>query len=151
MSMVGIKSSISLVHTQHDQEHIAILASLLAYSSKLRPTTKRSSETAAARNRKVASRAIPLGGLEVENQKPFCPGIPGADKTVLTSVAVNLQFKTRPAYIYFDYQQHQTERTRPSLDERLKSIFLYSMVCAHNSPESTVAAEADPARTQVEL
>ena len=101
--------------------------------------------------------------LETNNQTLFCPGIPGAGKTILTSIVVeNLttRFQSNKsigiAYIYCNfrqqhtqkiidllasllkqlaecqpslpmsvkdlYDQHKTKRTRPPIDEILRSI-----------------------------
>ena len=101
--------------------------------------------------------------LETNNQTLFCPGIPGAGKTILTSIVVeNLTTRfqsdknTGIAYLYCNfrrldeqkidyllasllkqlaecqpslpasvkdlYDRHRTKRTRPSIDEILRSI-----------------------------
>ncbi|KAL5041685.1 hypothetical protein BDW71DRAFT_211883 [Aspergillus fruticulosus] len=69
--------------------------------------------------------------VEVQGQLLFCPGIPGAGKTVLTSLAAeNLmeRFSAHTdvaiAYIYFDFQQPETQSREGILASLLKQLVL---------------------------
>ncbi|PVH99572.1 purine and uridine phosphorylase, partial [Periconia macrospinosa] len=67
-----------------------------------------------------------LGG---DKQTLFCPGIPGAGKTILTSVVVNdliTRFHSNPevgiAYIYFNFRQRETQKLGDILASLLKQL-----------------------------
>ena len=82
--------------------------------------------------------------LQVDKQTLFCPGIPGAGKTILTSIVVN-ELTTRfgndksigVAYIYCNFRQQNEQKAgdllanllrqlvqgRPSLPEDVKSLY----------------------------
>ncbi|KAK4163274.1 hypothetical protein QBC43DRAFT_301253 [Cladorrhinum sp. PSN259] len=82
--------------------------------------------------------------VKTENQILFCPGIPGAGKTILTAIAVDdltTRFETDKsigiAYIYCNFRQHdqqnaedliasllkQLAQRRPSLPDVVKSLY----------------------------
>lgn len=63
------------------------------------------------------------------SQTLFCPGIPGAGKTIMSSIVINyLMEKTREdntiivAYIYCDYKQYGAQETKDLLANLLKQI-----------------------------
>jgi hypothetical protein len=82
--------------------------------------------------------------LTTTKQTLFCPGIPGAGKTVITSIVVNYLCKefendasVGVAYLYCNYQRQQEQRStglllsllkqlvqeRPSVPEHVKSLY----------------------------
>ncbi|VBB75925.1 Putative protein similar to ANR50 of Homo sapiens [Podospora comata] len=69
------------------------------------------------------------GWLSASNQTLFCPGIPGAGKTILTSVVVDhlgSKFHNDPkigiAYIYFNFQRQDKQKIDDLLASVLKQI-----------------------------
>jgi DNA replication protein DnaC len=79
--------------------------------------------------------------LQTGKQSLFCPGIPGAGKTILTSIIVENLVHHNPnigiAYLYCNFRRHdeqkaedllasllkQLAQTRPHLPESVKSLY----------------------------
>lgn len=80
--------------------------------------------------------------LETDNQTLFCPGLPGAGKTIQTSVVVNdlyNRFQNDPtvgiAYFYLNYRRHKDQKI-----EELLACLLRQLATCHNSlPHSVLA------------
>jgi hypothetical protein len=69
------------------------------------------------------------GWVEANNQTLFCPGIPGAGKTILTSVVVGdlyARFQNDPnvgiAYIYCNFQRQDEQKAEDLLANLLKQL-----------------------------
>jgi Cdc6-like AAA superfamily ATPase len=67
--------------------------------------------------------------LEADHQTLFCPGIPGAGKTILTSIVVEeltTKFSNDPivgiAYIYFNFQRQEEQKIDDLLASLLKQL-----------------------------
>ena len=67
--------------------------------------------------------------LETENQTLFCPGIPGAGKTILTSIIVDeliTRFSNDPtvgiAYLYCNFRQQDEQKAQDLLASLLKQL-----------------------------
>ena len=67
--------------------------------------------------------------LNTSNQTLFCPGIPGAGKTILTSIVINdlvtkasKHGKTGVAYIYFNFQRKSEQTIENILRSLLKQL-----------------------------
>jgi Cdc6-like AAA superfamily ATPase len=67
--------------------------------------------------------------LETENQTLFCPGIPGAGKTILTSLVIEEltshfhdDKRIGVAYIYFNFQRRDEQNVDASLASLLKQL-----------------------------
>ncbi|KAM0264877.1 hypothetical protein ACHAQJ_000393 [Trichoderma viride] len=67
--------------------------------------------------------------LVTEKQTLFCPGIPGAGKTILTSIVIDdveAKFQADPttgiAYIYCNYRRHEEQRIEDLLASLLKQL-----------------------------
>jgi hypothetical protein len=67
--------------------------------------------------------------LHTSKQTFFCPGIPGAGKTIITSIVVNhlrTEFQNDAnigiAYLYCNYQQQQQQKTEDLLSSLLKQL-----------------------------
>lgn len=66
---------------------------------------------------------------ETNQQTMFCPGIPGAGKTIITSIVVDellSRFQMNKgigvAYLYFDYRLHDTQTPAHVLSSLLKQL-----------------------------
>ena len=69
--------------------------------------------------------------LKTSKQTLFCPGIPGAGKTILTSIVVDnliTQFQNNPkigiAYVYLDFRQQDKQKAEDLLASLLKQLSL---------------------------
>ncbi|BCR91451.1 uncharacterized protein ACHE_70294S [Aspergillus chevalieri] len=69
--------------------------------------------------------------LKQTNQTLFCPGMPGAGKTIITSIVVNHlhdKFRNEPsigiAYLYCTFQQQQEQRPVDLLTNLLKQLIM---------------------------
>jgi hypothetical protein len=67
--------------------------------------------------------------LDTENQTLFCPGIPGAGKTILTAIAINdltTRFQDNQdvgiAYIYCNFQRKDEQKAQDLLASLLKQL-----------------------------
>lgn len=142
--MLGIENVINKLHNrQLDQEHQAILDWLtpIDYASQQNDYLKR---------RQPGTGQWLLDSAEYQTWVPtsqqtlFCPGIPGAGKTILTSIVID-HLSTRfqndadigIAYVYFNYKQNvdkqnvdnllssllkQLSQERPSLPDSVKAL-----------------------------
>ena len=77
--------------------------------------------------------------LNTDNQTLFCPGIPGAGKTILTSIVVE-ELTTRfynnksigIAYLYCNFRRHHEQKVRDLLTSLLKQL----IQCQSSLPDS---------------
>jgi hypothetical protein len=67
--------------------------------------------------------------LEKDKQTLFCPGIPGAGKTILTSIVIdglNTRFQSNTnvgiAYIYYNFRQQDEQKSEDLLAILLKQL-----------------------------
>jgi Cdc6-like AAA superfamily ATPase len=67
--------------------------------------------------------------IENDNQTLFCPGIPGAGKTILTSIVVeelNSRYQHYPSigivYLYFNFRRHREQMLEDLLGSLLKQL-----------------------------
>ncbi|XEU97295.1 hypothetical protein FSHL1_002581 [Fusarium sambucinum] len=80
-----------------------------------------------------------LGWLAASNQTLFCPGIPGAGKTILTSIIVdflnsrfNKDSEIGIAYIYYNFRRHHEQK----IGDLLASVLKQLTQCRKPLPES---------------
>lgn len=124
-----------LVHGQHDQEHQAIL-------NWLTPFDYASQHSDFIRRRQAGTGQWLLDSVEfqawlnTDKQTLFCPGIPGAGKTIITAIVIDyLQSKFRDdqstgiAYIYCNFRRQDEQRAEDLLASLLKQL-------AHSRPAS---------------
>ena len=125
--MVGIQEDVSkLVRVQHSQEHEAILRWLspINYAPQQRDSiTRRQPGTG---QWLLDSREFRTW-LKTSKQTLFCPGIPGAGKTILTSIIIDdllTKFQNDAsvgiAYVYCSYQPQQEQKPEDLLLSLLK-------------------------------
>ncbi|OPB46466.1 ankyrin repeat protein [Trichoderma guizhouense] len=135
----GVKQSVDrLVNVYHDQKNIAIL-------DWLTPFDYSTQQSDYLRRRQEGTGEWLLNSDEfqawIQNKDHilFCPGIPGAGKTVLTSVVVDHlhsrfqeDSKTGIAYFFFDYKQQDEQST----DTLLASFLRQLAACQSSLPEA---------------
>jgi Cdc6-like AAA superfamily ATPase len=134
----------TLLHRQHDQEHEQILKWLT-------PIDYAPQQSDYIRRRQPETGQWLLGSaeyqawLKTDKHTLFCPGIPGAGKTILTAIVIdhlNTRFQNDTdigiAYVYFNYKQNvdkqnvnnlllsllkQLSQERPSLPDSVKALY----------------------------
>ncbi|KAJ4859583.1 ankyrin repeats (many copies) domain-containing protein [Trichoderma breve] len=131
----GVKEAVDrLVNVYHDERNIAILDWLISlnYSTQLSDYLRRRQEGTG--NWLLRSDQFQMW-VKTEKQMLFCPGMPGAGKTVLTSIVVDylhswLQTDSKAgiAYFFFDYKR-QEEQTI----EALLAVFLRQLTACQTS------------------
>ncbi|KAL6812087.1 ankyrin repeat-containing domain protein [Trichoderma sp. SZMC 28015] len=131
----GVKETVDrLVNVYHDERNIAILDWLISlnYSTQLSDYLRRRQEGTG--NWLLSSDQFQMW-VKTEKQMLFCPGMPGAGKTVLTSIVVDylhswLQTDSKAgiAYFFFDYKR-QEEQTI----EALLAVFLRQLTACQTS------------------
>ncbi|KAL7957331.1 ankyrin repeat-containing domain protein [Trichoderma compactum] len=135
----GVKQSVDrLVNVYHDQRNIAIL-------DWLTPPDYSAQQSDHLRRRQEGTGEWLLNSDEfqawVQNKDHilFCPGIPGAGKTVFTSIVVDHlhsrfqeDSKTGIAYFFFDYKQQDEQTTDALLARLLRQL----AACQSSLPEA---------------
>lgn len=138
-----------LVHVYHDQRNIAIL-------DWLTPITYTTQQSDYLRRRQQGTGEWLLNSdqfqtwVKNENQMLFCPGMPGAGKTVLTSVVVDhlhSRFKddsnTGITYFFFNYKRQEEQTTDALLASVLRQLIasqsslpdvVHKLYKQHNTP-----------------
>ncbi|EHK19737.1 uncharacterized protein TRIVIDRAFT_132539, partial [Trichoderma virens Gv29-8] len=133
-ALSGVKEGINqLVRTQHDKEHATIL-------DWLTPVDYGPQQSDYLRRRQEGTGKWLIDsdqfqkwlGDEIENRTLFCPGIPGAGKTILSSIVIDylsLEFQDNPkiglAYIYFNYKRRDEQTIYSLLASLLKQLAEY--------------------------
>ncbi len=129
MIMAGVREGVSkLLRVQHDQEHKAILQWLT-------PIEYTSQQSDFISRRQEGTGLWLLNSDEFQQwikqpkQTLFCPGIPGAGKTILTSIVIDHLCKlnhdnptTGIAYIYFNFRQRHEQKPEDLLSSLLKQL-----------------------------
>lgn len=118
----------SLVRKQHDQEHEAFLDWLTPVdytSQQIDYFTLRHPGT----GQWLLEREEFQAWIKTKGQILFCPGVPGAGKTTITSIIINyLQFlfsndeNTSIAYIYCNFQRKEDQKARNMLLSLLRQL-----------------------------
>ncbi|KAL6696391.1 ankyrin repeat-containing domain protein [Trichoderma pleuroticola] len=139
-TVTGVETDVhKLIHKQYSQEHQAILDWLtpVDYASQHNDFISRQQE---GTGRWFLESAEFQAWLKTNGQTLFCPGIPGAGKTILTAMVVNnllANFQNDPhvgiAYMYCNFRQ-QDEQTA----EKLLMNLLKQLVQAQSSLPHTV-------------
>jgi len=137
--MVGVQEGVQrLLRVQHDQEYEAILHWLTPIDY-------------ASQQSDFISRRQERTGLWLLNSDEFqqwikqpkrtllCPGIPGAGKTILTSIVIDHLYElnhdnptTGIAYIYFNFRQQHEQKSEDLLSSLLKQL-LWGQESIHES------------------
>jgi len=131
---LATKDSVDILHERHDirarsEEHVQILSWLSSIDfafQQIDHLKRRQPGT----GRWILDSSMFQTWLKTPGKTLFCPGIPGADKTVLTAIVVGHlldMYQSEPAvgieYIYFNYQQQiEQQRDEQSLDNLLGSL-----------------------------
>src|SRR6266496_4310829 len=127
--MVGVQQGIDiLLRKQHDQEHDTIL-------NWITPIDHASQQNDIFNRRQPGTGRWLLESVEyqtwlnADKRTLFCPGIPGAGKTILTSIIVdNLRTRYKDdnnigiAYIYCNFRSHDEQRLEGLFASLLKQL-----------------------------
>ncbi|KAL7802862.1 ankyrin repeat-containing domain protein [Trichoderma afarasin] len=117
-----------LIHKQYNQEHQAILDWLtpIDYAPQNNDFISRKQE---GTGQWLLESAEFQAWLKTNGQTLFCPGIPGAGKTIITAMVVNhllANFQTDPhvgvAYMYCNFQQQDDQTAEKLLMNLLKQL-----------------------------
>lgn len=129
MITVGVQEGFNkILRMQHDQEHHTILDWLtpVDYAPQYTDYIRR---RAPGTGQWLLDSAEYQSWLETRNQTLFCPGIPGAGKTILASIVIDdlfNRFRNDPAvgiaYVYCNYRQQYEQRAENLLINLLKQL-----------------------------
>jgi Cdc6-like AAA superfamily ATPase len=127
--MAGVQEGVGkLLRRQHDQEHDAILNWLtpINYAPQQSDYIGRRQ---AGTGQWLLDSAEYQAWLKTNKQTLFCPGIPGAGKTILTSIVVkdlNIRFQNDPsmglAFLYCDFRRQGEQKAEDLLASLLKQL-----------------------------
>ena len=129
MIITGVQENVGkLLRRQHDQEHDAIL-------NWLTPIDYAPQQSDYIRRRQAGTGQWLLDSAEYQEwlktnkQTLFCPGIPGAGKTILTSIVIkdlNKRFQNDPsmglAFLYCDFRRQGEQKAEDLLASLLKQL-----------------------------
>jgi hypothetical protein len=134
--MIGIQERVmdmsrgvdELLCVQRDQEHEKILEWLTPIN--YTPQQNDYIKEATTGNRPMAPRLSRIPWLKTGKQTLFCPGIPGAGKTIITSIVIK--------YL-FDRFQHCDIQGDGNIQDRSiqNTIVLVSLICTATSSDKT--------------